>query len=181
MTYISIFLLALALSIDAFVVSFSYGLVFTENKFINSLSLAISTGGFQGLMPIIGYFLTYLVRAYIEPYAKFIVFFIFCYLGLKFIIEAFQKEKQKELCIDIKCLLFLGIATSIDAFSAGISLSLYGNGVIKPALLIALITFVNANIGFFLGDKLKHLPTQILETFAGIILIMLAVKALIIC
>lgn len=178
MSYTDIFLLAIALSIDACVVSFSYGLTFTQNRFKNSLNLALFTGLFQGVMPIIGYFLTGFVKSYIESYAGFIVFAIFTYLGIKFIKEAFDKEKEKQLCIDLKCLLLVGIATSIDAFSAGISLSLFGNKILKPAMLIAFVTFINSVLGFVLGGKLKHMPTRGLEISAGILLILLGVKNL---
>ena len=75
-------------------------------------------------------------------------------------------------------MILLGIATSIDAFSAGISLSLFGNKIIKPALLIAVVTFLNSNLGFYLGGRLKHLPTKILEISAGCLLIFLGIKAL---
>ncbi len=178
MSYFTIFLLAVALSIDACVVSFSYGLTFTHERLKNALMLASFTGFFQAFMPVIGYFLTGFVKSFIEPYAGFIVFAIFTYLGLKFIKEAFDKEKEKNLCLDLKCLLLLGVATSIDAFSAGITLSLSGNHILKPMLLIGVITFINAALGFFVGGKLKHLPTRSLEVFAGLILIALGVKAL---
>jgi len=179
MSYIEIILLALALSIDAFVVSFSYGLSFTENRTKNSLQLAFFTGFFQGLMPAIGYFLAGFIRGFIEPYAGIIVFAIFMFLGLKFIKEAFDKNKEKPLCIGLMCLFLIGIATSIDAFSAGISLLLYGNRILKPILLIAFITFINSLFGFYLGGRLKSLPTRCIEIFAGLILIFLGVKALI--
>ncbi len=178
MSYISIILLAIALSIDACIVSFSYGLAFNSKRLKNSLSLALSTGIFQGIMPVVGYFLTGFVKAYIQPFAAIIVFFIFTYLGIKFIKEAFDKEKEKTLCIDIKCLILVGIATSIDAFSAGITLSLFGNRILKPSLLIAFVTFINSILGFFLGNKLKHLPTKYLEILAGLLLIGLGFKAL---
>ena len=179
MSYISIILLAIALSIDACVVSFSYGLIFTEKRLKNAMLLACCTGFFQGIMPAARYFLTGFVKSYIEPFSGWIVCLIFTYLGVKFIIEAFEKEKSRQLCIDIKCLLLVGIATSIDAFSAGISLSLFGNRILKPALLIAFVTFVNSSLGFFFGGKLKHLPTKGLEIAAGILLIILGLKALI--
>ena len=178
MTYIEIFLLALALSVDACVVSFSYGICFNQNRWKNSLLLATFTGFFQGLMPCLAYYLTTLFKNHIGPYAKFIVFAIFVYLGIKFIIEAFDKDKNKPNCIGLTCLLLIGIATSIDAFSAGISLSLYGNKILKPALLITTITFINSIIGFWIGQKLKNLPTKSLEITAGLILITLGVKAL---
>ena len=178
MSYIEIFLLALALSIDACVVSFSYGLTFTQNRFRNATLLACCTGIFQGIMPFWGYFLTNFVKSFIEPYAGLIIFIIFTYLGIKFIKEAFDVDKEKQLCIDLKCLILIGIATSIDAFSAGISLSLFGNRIFKPAILIAFITFLNTSLGFYLGGKLKHLPTKPLEVFAGILLISLGIKSL---
>ena len=176
MSYFSIFILALALSIDACVVSFSYGVKFNHLRFKNSMLLACFTGIFQGLMPIIGYFLTNLVRVYIQPYANLIVFLIFSYLGLKFIIEAYQPKQKKELCISLKCLFLIGIATSIDAFSAGITISLYGNKILKPAILITLVTFINSHTGFYLGGKLKQMPTRYLEVFAGILLLLLGIK-----
>ena len=129
MSYTEIFFLAIALSIDACVVSFSYGLAYTENRLKNSTLLALFTGIFQGLMPVIGYYLTGFVKTYIQPYAGLIVFLIFVYLGLRFIKEAFEKKDAKQLCIDLKCLFLVAIATSIDAFSAGISLSLFGNKI----------------------------------------------------
>ena len=178
MSYFSILILAFALSIDACVVSFSYGLVFEKERGKNSFLLSFFTGSFQGLMPVIGYFLTNLVRAYIQPYANLIVFLIFTYLGLKFIQEAFRPKENKALCIDIKCLLLIGIATSIDAFSAGISLSLYDNHILKPALLIALVTFINSALGFHIGGKLKHMPTRNLEITAGFLLLLLALKTI---
>ena len=105
--------------------------------------------------------------------------FDFYILGAKVIKEAFDEEKGKPVCIDLKCLLLVGIATSIDAFSAGITLSLFGNHIFKPALLITFITFANSILGFSLGGKLKHLPTKGLEIFAGLLLIALGIKAII--
>ncbi len=178
MSYISIILLSLALSVDACVVSFSYGLKFEFQRVKNATLIALFTAAFQGVMPFIGYYLTSYVKAYIQPYASLIVFLIFMYLGVKFIIEAFEKEKMKNLCIDIKCLFLIGIATSIDAFSAGISLSLFGNRILKPVLLISFITLCNSYLGFYAGGKLKYMPTRILEILAGVLLMLLAIKAL---
>lgn len=178
MSEIEILLLALALSIDACVVSFTYGLTFNQERLKTSFSLATFTALFQGIMPIIGYFLTGFVKSYISPYASLIVFLIFTYLGVKFIKEAFEKKENKNLCMGLGCLFLIGIATSIDAFSAGISLSLYGNKILKPALLITFITFINSLIGFWLGGKLKKFPTKSMEIFAGIVLIFLGIKAI---
>jgi putative Mn2+ efflux pump MntP len=178
MSYFSIIILAIVLSIDAFVVSFSYGLIFRTKKLKNSLLLAGTTGFFQFFMPIIGYFFTGFVKTYIDKYAHILIFAIFTYLGIKFIIEAFEKKEMKIRCLDAKCLILAGIATSIDAFSAGISLSLLGNKIFKPAVLTGVVTFVNSILGFYLGEKIKHMPTRILEILAGIVLILMGIKAL---
>ena len=180
MSHLEILILAIALSIDACVVSFSYGLIFSRERVKNSMLLASCTGLFQALMPVIGYFLTAIVKTFVEPFAPIIVFAIFTYLGVKFIIEAFETEKKKNLCLDFKCLLLVGIATSIDAFSAGISLSLFGNRILKPAVLIGVVTFVNSISGFYLGGKFKHLPTRSLEVGAGLLLIVLGIKSLLV-
>ena len=178
MSYLEIFLLALALSVDACVVSFSYGITFNQNRLKTALMLAAFTGVFQGLMPVIGYYLTSFVKSFIAPFADAIVFTIFIFLGVKFIKEAFDTDKAKPNCMGFVCLLLIGIATSIDAFSAGISLALYGNHILKPALLITIITFANSLLGFNIGGKLKHLPTKSLEIFAGLILVFLGIKAI---
>lgn len=131
-------------------------------------------------MPLISYYLTNFVRIYIQPYANLIVFLIFSYLGFKFITEAFHKtgmEKQKEILIKIKTLFLIGIATSIDAFSAGISLSLYGNHILKPVILISCVTFINSQIGFFTGGILRNFDTKKLEILAGVLLLILAIKS----
>jgi len=178
MNYTEIILLALALSVDACVVSFTYGLCFEQNRKLNSFLLAAFTGIFQGIMPCFGYFLSNLAKEIISPYGKWIIFLIFMFLGIKFIKEAFQINKKMPNCISISCLFMVGIATSIDAFSAGISLFLYGNSILIPALIIAAVTFCNSILGFFAGGKLRKFPSKSLEITAGIILIFLGIKAI---
>ena len=178
MSYLSLCILAFALSVDAFVVSFSYGLKYKEQNFGTASSLGLFTGCFQAMMPILGYYLTELVKAGINQYAELIACAIFCFLGIKFILESFRKEDIHPKEISIKTLILIGIATSIDAFSAGITLSLFGNNILKSALLIGIVTYINSIIGFWLGEHLKNKNPQILEIFAGILLIGLGIKSL---
>lgn len=179
MSFIEIFMLALALSVDACVVSFSYSLLELKSPNKTAFMLALTTGFFQALMPVIGYILTSFAFQYISPYSKYIVFTIFTILGMKFIIESFSDKKEKSVCIGWVCLLMIGIGTSIDAFSGGISLKLSGNGILYPALLIGIVTFVNSIIGFKTGKYIKHMPVMYLEILSGTILILLGLKALI--
>lgn len=180
MSIIDILILAIALSIDACVVSFSNGLIFTQNKKANSLMLACSVGFFQFLMPVIGFFLAQSVNKYIEPYDHWIVFGIFILLGVKCIYDAFKTTKEEELkCyLCFKYILLVSIATSIDALGAGVSIAFTGIKIWFPAIVIGVVTFINSLIGYWSGYLFKKFPARNLEITGGIILVLLAFKIL---
>lgn len=178
MTPTEIVLLGLALSVDAFIVSFAYGLAFNQNRIKTCLLLSLFTGGFQGLFPCIGAYLTTYVKHYIEPYTPWIVCTLFIVLGISIIKESLKEKDSIPKCVGLLCLFLIGIATSIDAFSAGISLALYNVNIFKPALLFTIITFVNSIMGFFLGWRLKKIPQKNLQISAGIIFIILGLFAI---
>lgn len=180
MSLLSIFLLAIALGMDCLVVSFSQGLIYDSHKLRNSLLLACFMGFFQWLMPFFGYFGTSGISSLIEPYSKWIVFSIFFILGFNFIKESFQKKETAKLCISFKCLISMGIATSIDALAAGVSIKLSNTPIILSTSIIGLGSFFLSLFGFCLAIFLKKLPSQILEIFGGLILIGLAFKQFII-
>ena len=180
MGIVQILFLALALSIDAMVVSFSQGLIFKKQKRKNSLILAFFLGFFQFLMPILGYFGSLPVYKYLQFINTWIVFIIFMLLGIKFIKEAFDEKEDETICnLSLGCLLAFAIATSIDAFGAGISLCFSHVKVWFPSILIGVVTFINSLLGFWFGYLFKNFPTKYLEIFGGIILIGLAIKAII--
>ncbi len=174
-----ILLLSIALGIDCLVVSFSQGLIFNQNRFKNSLALAFTMGLFQGLMPVFGYFGAGLVSSYVEKFSSFLVFIIFFILGAKFIKEAFEEKEDTICCIGLKCLISMGIATSIDALAAGVSLKLSNTELIIPALVIGLASFIMSICGFWFGNCFKKFPSRVLEISGGVILIGLAIKAII--
>lgn len=178
MTQIEIILLGLALSIDACIASFAYGLNFNQNRIKNCLLLAFFTGIFQGLMPCLGFYLTSFVKSYIEPYTPIIVCVLFVTIGIGIIRESLKERPMVPNCIGVLCLFLIGIATSMDAFSAGISLALYEVNIAKAAVLFTTITCINSSIGFCLGGKLKAIPRKKLEISAGLILIGLGIIAL---
>src|SRR5574344_1559549 len=123
MSIIEIFALAVALSIDASVVSFTQGLIFNDNRVKNSLILAFAVGLFQFLMPLLGGIGVSFVQKIVEPFAPFIVCFIFIFLGIKFIKEALEETEKvspKISSLSFKYILLVAIATSIDALAAGI-------------------------------------------------------------
>jgi len=175
-----ILILSIALGMDCLLVSFSQGLIFKKNKRLNSFMLAVTMGLFQGGMPCISYTFTDFVDHFIQPFGKWLVFLIFMCLGLKFIIEAFFEKEDELCCIGWKCLLWMGFATSIDAFAAGVSLKLTSTPLILSAWIIGLGSFLMSGFGFWVGYFFKKLPAKYLEIFGGLILIFLAVKGIIV-
>ncbi len=178
MNLIDVMFLSAALGVDCLVVSFSQGLIFTSARIKNSSMLALTMGIFQAVMPCIGYYAAASVSRYIEPFSKWIVFAIFTALAIKFIYEAFQEKEETVCCIGLKCLIGMGLATSIDALGAGVNLHLTKTPLVFSALLIGLASVVMSLSGFWLGNFFKKLPSKFLEIAGGLILLILGVKGL---
>ena len=178
MNFIDLILLGLALGVDCFLVSFSQGLIFKSEKVKNSFKLALTMGLFQGAMPVIGYVGTNSLYKYIVPYSKWIVFGIFLLLGLKFIVESFQPKEKEVQCIGLKCLLGLGLATSIDALVSGASIRLTQTSLLISVMIIGIASFLMSSGGFYSGNFIKNIPSKYLEITGGLILVALAIKSL---
>ena len=181
MSFFEIILLAVAMSIDAMLVCFSYGLFINSKRTKNALMLSTSFGFFQFLMPIIGWYLSSFVYSYLQNVSKWIVFSIFVVLGTKFLIDAFEKNKYKFRvdCIEPMCVLILAVATSIDALGAGISLRFVNANILFVSIIIGGITFVNSLIGFCITQLFKKIPARYIVIVGAILLYYLAVKAII--
>lgn len=179
MSNLEIILLAIALGIDCFIASFSQGIALKNHLIRNSLVLAATMGLFQGLMPAAGYYGAATVHKYVENFSHWLVFTIFLLLGIKFIIDAF-KQKEDGLCaIAPRFLITIGVATSIDALAAGVSIKFSHGAILIPAVIIGFISFVMSLAGFWTGNCLCKFPSKTLEIFGGLILIALAFKAVI--
>ena len=185
MLLIEIILLGIALSIDAFIVSFSQGLIIKQNKTSNAFKIAISMAIFHIIMPLIGWYGSDIVSEYICEYAKWLSFTIFVVLGVKVIIESFD-EIEDDGCdckcpgISLKCLLSLCVATSIDALAAGVSIYFLNEKIWFITAVISIFTLINSLIGFLSGQYCKKIPSKWLEIVAGIILILIGIKALLV-
>lgn len=165
MDLISIVLIAIALSMDAFAVSLAIGMVNKEY----AIKLPLSFGIFQAFMPIFGWLIGIEIKEMISSFDHWIAFFILSAIGLKMIFEAEEFE------INAHSILILSIATSIDAFAIGITLSILNISIFFPALIIGLITFIICFIGFLIAGKIKFDKAEII---GGIILIFLGLKIL---
>ena len=179
MTNYEILILAFALSLDALIVSFSYGLMLNKNRYKSSIILAFSFSFFQFIMPIIGWYLSSYVYSLLEIFSKWIVFLIFMALALKFIKSAFSKEEFKITCLTLKCLLFLAVATSIDALGAGISLKFINAEIMKSSIIIGIVTFINSYAGFWIANIFKKIQSKYIEIIGAFLLLYLAIKAII--
>lgn len=176
MHFIEIMLIALSLSIDAGVVSFSYGLR-ECNRLGSALCLAIVTGFFQGFMPFLSGVGVECIKGFIEPYAEPIVFAVFMYLGITFIKDAFEKNECMN-ALTTTTLLLIGVATSIDAFSVGIPLSLHYSSIVAPVIIIGVITFFIALMGFYVAKIFKQFEPKYLSILGGLVLIAIGIKAI---
>ncbi len=176
-----IIILAAALALDALIVSFSYGLIICASRFKNSFFLAAAFGFFQFLMPVLGWNLTGIVYSGLELYSKWIVFLVFLILGVKFLINALTGKEEGNTIMRISplCLLWLALATSIDALGAGISIRFINISILKPSIIIGGITFLLSFISFWAANMFKRLPVKCLEITGALLLMYLAVKAVI--
>ena len=121
--------LAFALSVDAFVVAFSYGLLIKQKRLSNGIKLSVSTGAGQFLMPVLGFLLTGSVHQYIAAWDHWLGFVVFTFLGVNVIREGWNHRNEEEqmphvTSLTLPTLLAVGIATSIDALVAGVSIYL---------------------------------------------------------
>ena len=182
MSLIEIWFLALALSVDAFVVSFSYGLIINKNRNLTSVKIAISTALGQFFMPIFGWYGASSIYKQIEAVDHWIAFFVFLVLGLNVIKEALSGcdcKNRLDSKLSLKILFMIGVATSIDAFVSGSMLYFVKTPIWFSASLIGFTTFICSLIGFNICRILKNLSTKWLEIVAGVILISLGCKILI--
>ncbi|MEJ5167410.1 MAG: manganese efflux pump MntP family protein [Thermoanaerobaculia bacterium] len=142
--------------------------------------MALLFGVFQSIMPLVGYTIGKFAFQWIKSLDHWIAFFILMAIGIKMIIESFEKEdiKNEINYFQFKYLFSLSIATSLDAFGIGFTLSLLGYGIIMPVLLFGFTTFLVTLLGFIFGRKLKHFFGRKIEIFGGIILILIGIKIL---
>ncbi|MBP3545649.1 MAG: manganese efflux pump [Alphaproteobacteria bacterium] len=174
-------LLAFALSADASAAAFSYGLIFKKNIIKNAILLSFATGLGQFLFPIIGWFATKSVYKYIEVYDHWLAFFVFLALGINIIIDALSEKKDNDKhheILSFSTLFMIGVATSIDACVAGITLYFMPINIFVSALVIGIVCFVCSFCAFLSTCCFQKFPTKYLQISAGIIMIFLGCKVL---
>lgn len=185
MNLITLILIALSLSMDAFAVAVASGSTLKTIKksfaFRYAMKVALFFGFFQAFMPMIGWFAGKGIMRYIEKWDHFVIFGILLIVGLKMIYESLflKEESSHNKIFSFYELFLLAIATSLDALAIGISLSLLNVSIFFSAFVIGTITFFVSAIGVKIGKELGHLFENKFAIFGGLVLIGIGIKILI--
>jgi putative Mn2+ efflux pump MntP len=178
MGFLTIIIIAVGLAMDAFAVSVVSGSAYKQLKIKHAFRMALFFGGFQAFMPLIGSLAGLSVKEYIANYDHWIAFGLLSAVGGRMIYESFkiQSAGGNFNPSNIFVLLVLSVATSIDAFAIGITISLLPVSIAMAVITIGLITFVLSYLGVFIGKKIGHFFENKIEAFGGLVLIGLGIK-----
>ena len=182
MGFAELLLLAVGLSMDAFAVSICKGLSMKKATLGAGAICGAWFGGFQALMPLVGFFLGTLFAGVIEAFDHWVAFGLLVIIGINMFKEAFSKDCDCEDCnadLSVKTMFIMAVATSIDALAVGISLAMAGNVNIWAAVaLIGAITFVMCAIGVKIGNVFGSRFEKKAQIAGGVILVLLGCKIL---
>lgn len=179
MGMMELFLIAVGLSMDAFAVSICKGLSVRKATLKQSLTVGAYFGGFQALMPALGFLLGVQFESFIVSIDHWIAFVLLAFIGGNMIREAFQKEEEEmNAAFDFKTMLPLAIATSIDALAMGVTFAFLQVNIVPAVLFIGVITFVLSAIGLKVGNVFGAKYKSRAELFGGVVLVLMGMKIL---
>jgi putative Mn2+ efflux pump MntP len=173
-----LFVLAIGLSMDAFAVSICKGLSLGKITPKHMCIAGIWFGGFQALMPLIGYFLGSFFADMITKYDHWIAFALLVIIGGNMIKESFEKEEHLDASMTVKSMFLLAVATSIDALAVGVTFAFLKVQIVPAVSFIGIITFVLSAIGVKIGSIFGTKYQSKAELCGGIILIIIGTKIL---
>lgn len=185
MTIVEIILLAVALAMDCFTVSVVSGIVMQRRVWPVILQMSVLFGVFQALMPLIGWALTAQFASYIEAYDHWIAFALLLFLGLKMVRDAFLPDNQQMFDpTKLKTQLTLAVATSIDALTVGISMSMIGydemGKLLFPLTVIGVTSLLFGITGHLLGISFGRVVSRRVKPglLGGVLLVIIGIKVL---
>lgn len=180
MDLLSLFLIAVGLSMDAFAVSVCKGLATPKHKLKYSMICGAWFGGFQALMPTVGYLLGVNFKKYITAIDHWIAFVLLALIGFNMIREALKNDDEgADPSFTAKSMLLLAIATSIDALAIGITFAFLDVNIVAAVLFIGVCTFVISAAGVKIGSVFGTRFKSKAEIAGGAILIILGLRILI--
>jgi putative Mn2+ efflux pump MntP len=177
---LTIILIAVGLAMDAFAVSIASGMTITRNRRRAGLLTAAFFGGFQMIMPMIGWAVGLSLADIISGFDHWIAFGLLAFIGGKMIYEGTKKDEEQKGSKDLKLysLLILSVATSIDALMVGLSFAFLQTSIILPIAAIGAITFGLSLGGFYFGSGLGKVFGHRIEIVGGVVLILIGLKIL---
>ena len=178
MGLLELFLIAVGLSMDAFAVSVCKGLSVNKLDGRHVLLVGLYFGGFQFLMPLLGYLLGYRFEHFITSIDHWIAFGLLCIIGIGMIQEAFSEGEKLDDDFTVKKMLMLAVATSIDALAVGITFAFLSVRILPAAALIGVTTFALSGIGIYVGHVFGMKYRSGAEFVGGVILILMGLKIL---
>ena len=179
MNLLSLFTIAIGLSMDAFAVSICKGLAMKKITVKKAMTVGLWFGGFQALMPLIGYLLGIRFQSRITAIDHWIAFILLGIIGFNMIREACSKEEEKaDDSLHAKDMLLLAIATSIDALAVGVTFAFLQVAIIPAVTLIGITTFVCSMLGVKIGNVFGTRYKSRAELAGGVILILMGLKIL---
>ena len=179
MGLIELFLIAVGLSMDAFAVSVCKGLAMPKCTFKKAAIVGLWFGGFQALMPAIGYILGAQFQETIASIDHWIAFVLLALIGGNMIHEALDNdEEEADASLDVKTMFFLAVATSIDALAIGITFAFLKVSIIPAVCFIGIVTFIISFAGVKIGNVFGARYKNKAEIVGGVILILLGLKIL---
>jgi len=192
MDFISLLSTAFALSMDAFAVAITKGIVIKNLKVRHALKVGIFFGAFQALMPFLGWAAGIRFSKYIKEYDHWIAFALLLFIGGKMLIEGIREIKENKCETDIlpekdssdenalnnKELTVLAIATSIDALAVGVTLALSEANILISTCIIGIVTFIICFAGVFIGKKTGCRFQNKADVVGGLILVLIGTKIL---
>jgi putative Mn2+ efflux pump MntP len=179
--------IAVGLSMDAFAVAICKGLNMKKINYKHSIIIALFFGGFQGIMPLIGWFIGIHFEKYITSIDHWIAFILLAIIGANMIKEAFSEDDKEDATCDcdgpearlnLKEIFVLAIATSIDALAVGITFAFLGANIMVSSSLISSITFIISFFGVLIGNKFGAKYKEKAAIAGGVILILMGLKIL---
>lgn len=175
-----LFLLAAGLSMDAFAVSICKGLAMEKVTWKHALIPGLWFGGFQGLMPLLGWLLGSRFTGYITAVDHWIAFGLLGFLGINMLREARDcgDDQQADGSLGFRVMLAMAAATSIDALAVGITFAFLSVNILQAVTFIALVTLVISTAGVVIGSVFGARFKSKAEILGGCILILLGVKIL---
>ena len=184
MEILELLLIGVSLSMDAFAVSLCQGLSMPRLNWRHAAVIALFFGGFQALMPVIGWLLGSQFAGYIQSFDHWVAFVLLLLIGGNMVREAFSLEEEEEDgCsagerLDLKRLFLMAVATSIDALAIGVTFAFLEVQILEAASVIGVTTFVISLAGVAIGNYFGTRYQKRAEITGGVILILLGTKIL---